>query len=1274
MRFQPLHSPARAAFGGFCLLFGLGQFFGCQGESVTQNNGASPGAGQGDDIPPQRRVVEEELPPGNQAGLPACKPALGLGAKGGKINPGVSVPLLPQGGTGAYTYEVMEEESGGELNRLVGIFKAGQVPGERSTIRMRDEGCRGETTVGFEVVDGMRVVPSFAQIKPGQTIAFEVSYQGQGVTGASFALSVNQTGATVSEQGVYTAGAGMGRDVVSVSREGQEVEVVVAVAPEYAFALGMQRLVLGVGNRVKLERVSGSGEMVIEGKGGDLVMVEEGNWLRALTPGSGEVEVIDRFTKERAPLKLHVSPNFSFDLERARDNLESSDVLWFNQVSEAKDVNGDGHLDVILGAADADLTLSNQGAAFLYLGTPEGLETTPAQTFAGLGEEDQLGGAFAFGDFDGDGTDDLAIGAGRGTVRQKNQGYVAIYKGIKGGLFSQKPTHVLAGMRRDNISGAALAACDFNDDGLVDLAVGVPRMEDLSLRPRVYDHGGFTVYFGTKDTGLPPTPDQEIFGEFPQENGEYVAVRNARMGTGLVSGQFDGEGGCDLAVIGQEFTPDETMRDRSGIVAIHRGIKKTDQTRGGVAKRPAVFYADLEGKSGKIGSRAVAGDLDGDGKDDLVVSALGVDEGETRDVGYVRVILGKALGEGEATRFENFYDTKGQWSHVGERGYQHFGSYLGLEDSDGDGDLDVLVSSRIETVETKVGDEVKREGDLGTVRLYKNDGKAGFDKNGELVARGLKGGDQFGSLFCSVGDKDGDGKPDIFGYASSDDTLGRDVGRPYFAKGVKDLKVLDYPGNPAGGQFGRSSAMGKKGGDLAWMALGSDVVDYADLGSNAGQVVVYDPKAFGLGSGEPKPIQVIRHRKLSGNARFGYKLEPLPDLNGDGIQELGVVGISDNLNLRDLVQGKDDEVYVNHNCGTQSVDMYDSGALFVYLSKGQEFEAEPAYKISGPERHSRLQTILWDSDVDGDGKDDLLLSFPTKSFGDGYSGYLVKAPPLPAPVAGKTTIVCTFEEPKWVAGKGNLGLSIASMGDMDGDGCDELAMGAHETEVQLGDRPERNTGSVHLVYGYGAGCATLRPRSVKVEGSRRDARFGQTVVAGDFTGDGKRDLAIASPYERLDDSRGYAGAVRLVSWGTMVSWVPAEHEILEETGAVVRLAGDVPVLDGKITGEQIGYTLGVAQGVLGGGRDALLVASQRGDEAGVKSAGAVTMYDLEGGVFRTRPVAGFFAGDTEQLNTLVGYSISTASTGSGTWVMLGTPGSSTRYPQGGGALMVELKR
>jgi hypothetical protein len=138
------------------------------------------------------------------------------------------------------------------------------------------------------------------------------------------------------------------------------------------------------------------------------------------------------------------------------------------------DVNGDGYDDVIVGAVGYDDGETDEGRVFVYYGSASGLPPAPDWT----AESDQAGAGFASvsraGDVNGDGYGDVIIGASAYDNGQTDEGRVYVYHGSASGL-STTPDEIAESNQDQAFFGFSVGtAGDVNGDGYDDVVVGAP--------------------------------------------------------------------------------------------------------------------------------------------------------------------------------------------------------------------------------------------------------------------------------------------------------------------------------------------------------------------------------------------------------------------------------------------------------------------------------------------------------------------------------------------------------------------------------------------------------------------------------------------------------------------------------------------------------------------------------------------------------------------------------------------------------------------------------
>jgi hypothetical protein len=255
---------------------------------------------------------------------------------------------------------------------------------------------------------------------------------------------------------------------------------------------------------------------------------------------------------------------------------------WMGRsVSTAGDVNGDGYDDLIVGASRYDNGLEREGAAFLYLGSAEGPSTTYDWMVDGDEYRAYAGSSVdSAGDVNGDGYDDVIVG-----VPYIDDGKGAwVFHGSQLGL-SLEPDWIGQGDSNNRYGWSVGTAGDVNGDGYDDVIVG-----DYLYTGGQIQEGKAYVYHGSA-LGL------RSGAAWTAEGNQPAAQFGEAVGT---AGDINGDGYDEVIVGAWMFNNGETDEGRA---FVYLG------SASGLSTSPDWIYENDDEQACLGGSVGTAGDV-----------------------------------------------------------------------------------------------------------------------------------------------------------------------------------------------------------------------------------------------------------------------------------------------------------------------------------------------------------------------------------------------------------------------------------------------------------------------------------------------------------------------------------------------------------------------------------------------------------------------------------------------------------------------------------------
>jgi len=150
----------------------------------------------------------------------------------------------------------------------------------------------------------------------------------------------------------------------------------------------------------------------------------------------------------------------------------STNARMGSALANAGDINNDGFTDIVVGTSFYTGTLSQEGGAFVYYGSATGLQIVP--TIVGGGQANSRAGtAVAAGDLNGDGFNDIIVGAYQYTNPEVNEGRIQIFQGTAAGIATTSISTFESNALGAYLGYAVASGADLNGDGIDDvLAAG----------------------------------------------------------------------------------------------------------------------------------------------------------------------------------------------------------------------------------------------------------------------------------------------------------------------------------------------------------------------------------------------------------------------------------------------------------------------------------------------------------------------------------------------------------------------------------------------------------------------------------------------------------------------------------------------------------------------------------------------------------------------------------------------------------------------------------
>ncbi|MBT3220461.1 MAG: hypothetical protein HN348_15350, partial [Proteobacteria bacterium] len=738
------------------------------------------------------------------------------------------------------------------------------------------------------------------------------------------------------------------------------------------------------------------------------------------------------------------------------------------------------------------------------------------------------------GDVNGDGFGDVIVGAPYYNNGEEGEGRAFVYLGSNSGLSLTPIWTAESDLVGASFGHSVAAAGDVDSDGYGDIVVGSPYYTNgENTEGRAWVFNGSAAGPSVNPTWIAESNQVDArFGEVVSGAGD---VNNDGYGDVIVAAPNHdaGQGGAYLYVgslAGLETTPSWVTESEQDSAYFGRAVSS-------------------------------AGDIDGDGYGDVIITGYEWDNG---DSGHVYVYRGVPSPD--------FLSESPQWTiDAAQTGSDFGGSVAAAGDVNGDGFADIIVGASNFT-----NDEVA-EGKayvyFGSVSGASTTADWSFESNLENS--------QYGHSVSSAGDVNGDGYADIVVGAVHYDNgeLNEGAAFLYLGSGSGPMNVASWvaESNQGDGFFGRSvSSAGDVNGDgFADVIVG--MPQYASGQSQEGAAHAYR----GIVDVPSETTADTRGADESG-AYFGAAVSSAGDVNGDGYDDV-IVGAPNHTNDQGRayiyrgsasgisasstwvgVQGLDGAMFGKSvsRAGDVNSDGYDDvivgaprydngqayeGTAYLHLGSPSGLSISPSWMIEGDQEHAELgNSVSSAGDVNGDGHADVIVGVWQYGNGETKEGR--------AQVYLGTDMGLELS-PNWVAESDQeyayFGSSVASAGDVNGDGYGDVVVGAYGY-----DNAESDEGAVFVYLGSATGLSTS-PDWQEMSGIE-SAYFGWAVAsAGDINADGYSDIIVGAYAVNNEEGAAYVYLGSDQGLKDTPYWTYGGDEEFVQFGYSVASAGDI---------------------------------------------------------------------------------------------------------------------